>query len=114
MSRCARCHGTSARARATIDRIVLDAESRFDEERYWPLHPLDRQDGATKHFETALYDGACGVFWALHYLEAVGAATLSRSYAAEWDRLLPRNRAGSTSPRTEGGPRSCWATLRFA
>jgi hypothetical protein len=29
----------------------------------------------------------------LHYLQAVGAATLSRSYAPELDRLLSRNRA---------------------
>ncbi len=72
---------------------MLDAETRFDAERYWPVHVLDRQAGATKQFETSLYDGACGVFWALHYLEAVGAATLSRSYAAEWDRLLPRHGA---------------------
>ena len=80
---------------------MLDAESRFDEERYWPLHPLDRQDGATKQFETALYDGACGVFWALHYLEAVGAATLARRYGARLDGLLARNRAslGESSER---------------
>ncbi len=77
-----------------IDYIVVDTESCFTEDRYWSLHPLDRASGdETDDFETALYDGACGVVWALRYLEGVGAATLSRSYAAELDRLLARNRA---------------------
>lgn len=83
------------RARAAIERIVEDTEARFTEEGYWPRHPLDREekeeDEAGK-VETPLYHGACGVFWALQYLEAVGAATLSRSYVAELDRLLERNR----------------------
>ncbi len=80
--------------RAAIAHIVADTESRFAEDRYWPLHPLDR-DGAddAEPFVTPLYHGACGVFWALHYLQAVGAVTLSRSYAGEFDRLLARNRA---------------------
>ena len=77
-----------------IEYIVADTESRFTEDRYWPLHPLDRENGdETERFETPLYDGACGVIWALHYLEGIGAATLSRRYAAELDRLLARNRA---------------------
>jgi Lanthionine synthetase C-like protein len=81
--------------RAAIARIVTDTESRYTESRYWPLHPLDRHPGnLTKEFETPLYDGACGVIWALHYLQAVGAVTLSRNYAAGLDRLLVRNRAG--------------------
>ena len=81
-------------ARAVIERIVVDTETRFTEDRYWPLHPLDRTaNNETEHFETPLYDGACGVFWALHYLQAVGAARLSRSYAVELDRLLALNRA---------------------
>ena len=80
--------------RAEIARIVADAEAHFTRDRYWPLHPLDRQS-ADDHrtFETSLYNGACGVFWAMHYLEAVGEVTLARSYATEWDRLLLVNRA---------------------
>lgn len=82
-----------SRVRATIERIVSDTESRFTEDRYWPLHPLDREGGGERaQFETPLYHGACGVFWALHYLQAIGAATLSRGYFAELDRLLARNR----------------------
>jgi hypothetical protein len=83
------------RARAAIERIVLDAESRYTEDRYWPVHPLDREggdEGETGPVETPLYHGACGVIWALRYLQSVGAATLSRSYAAEYQRLLERNR----------------------
>ena len=82
------------KVQAAIEHIVLDTESRFTEDQYWPLHPLDREgEDPTDHFATPLYHGACGVFWALHYLQAVGAATLSRSYAAELDGLLARNRA---------------------
>ncbi|MEP7181163.1 MAG: LanC-like protein [Betaproteobacteria bacterium] len=80
--------------RAAIERIVSDTESRFTEDAYWPTHPLDRGDGDEPgRIETPLYHGACGVFWALHYLQDVGAATLSRSYVPELDRLLARNRA---------------------
>jgi hypothetical protein len=81
------------RARAAIERIVLEAESGFDDDCYWPLHPLDRQVGATKPFETVLYDGACGVVWALHYLEAAGAVSLSRRYTTGLDRLRELNEA---------------------
>jgi hypothetical protein len=80
--------------RAAIERIVRDTDSRFSEQNYWPLHPLDRDgDDETGQVVTPLYHGACGVMWALHYLQAVGAATLSRNYAGELDRLLARNRA---------------------
>ena len=80
-------------ARAAVTHIVLDTEARFTEAGYWPLHPLDAEgDEAPGQIETPLYDGACGVFWALHHLQDVGAVTLSRSYFTELDRLLTRNR----------------------
>src|SRR4029077_7325027 len=82
-----------ADAKSAIESIVGDAETRFSQDNYWPVHPLDRQDGDPgARGETPLYHGACGVIWALHYLEDVGAAALSRSYAGELDRLLSRNR----------------------
>jgi hypothetical protein len=57
------------------------------------LHPLDNDNGdETDHVVTPLYHGACGVFWALHYLQAVEAVSLSRSYVGELQRLLVRNR----------------------
>jgi hypothetical protein len=91
-----------ARARAAVTHIVADTEARFTPEGYWPLHPLDAEgDEAPGQIETPLYHGACGVFWALQYLQDVGAATLSRSYAGELDRLLARNRTwlGATVER---------------
>ena len=79
--------------RSAIERIVAEADSGFTEDKYWP-HPLDREGGeGAARVETPLYHGACGVIWALHYLEGVGAAALSRSYFSELDRLLLRNRA---------------------
>src|SRR5512140_3204024 len=62
-------------ARRAIERIVADTERRFSPVTHWPLHPLDADGGATgPQFD--LYAGAGGVAWALHYLAAVGAATL--------------------------------------
>ena len=82
------------RVRATIEHIVAATEARYTEDGYWPTHPRDRRDNLpASQAETSLYDGACGVFWALHYLQAVGAATLQRSYLSGLDRLLERNRA---------------------
>jgi hypothetical protein len=82
------------RARESIGRIVRETEDRFSPDRYWPPHPRDVEgDEDPDHVATTLYYGACGVFWALHYLQTVGAATLSRSYLDDLDRLLSRNRA---------------------
>lgn len=80
------------RARAAIAWIVRDTEARFSPEAYWPLHPRDA-DGGDEQPAHSLYFGACGVIWALHYLEAVGTARLTRSYAPFVDALLARNRA---------------------
>jgi lantibiotic modifying enzyme len=81
-------------ARVAIERIVADTEARFVEGRYWPPHPLDCDDDADRdRIATSLYDGACGVFWALHYLEALGTVRLRRNYLAGLDQLLERNRA---------------------
>ncbi|MBI3374303.1 MAG: LanC-like protein [Betaproteobacteria bacterium] len=83
-----------SQVRAAIGRIVVDTDSRFTENKYWPVHPLDREGGDdTGQVETPLYHGACGVFWALQYLQTLGVSAPSRSYSAEFDRLLARNRA---------------------
>ena len=82
------------RVRATVARIVEDCERRFTPERFWPPHPRDSTGQlAPDAFGTSLYDGACGVIWALHYLEARGAVRLSRDYRDHLDLLLARNRA---------------------
>lgn len=78
--------------RHTIECIVADTEARFSEERYWPLHPLDAHGAHDpRRFETSLYDGACGVIWALRYLESVGACALSRRYGDLLERLAVDN-----------------------
>ncbi len=80
------------RARATIKRIVRATEDRFAPDVYWPIHPRDADDGETEP-AYPLYHGACGVIWALRYLEAIGAVTLERSYAEHITSLLPLTRA---------------------
>jgi lanthionine synthetase-like protein len=66
-----------ARARATITAIVADAESAFHPERLWPVHPLDHTDMVSVPSYKSLYVGAAGVIWAIHHLQAVGAARLA-------------------------------------
>ena len=84
-----------AAARAAIARIVRGAEAGFVPGCGWPLHPLDGEVGADPlaAAEHALYYGGAGVAWALHYLQAVGAATLVRDYAGEVEGWRARNRA---------------------
>jgi hypothetical protein len=79
------------RARNTIARIVRDTEARFSTESHWPIHPKDADGGGAGPLYP-LYFGACGVVWALRYLEAVGAVRLLRSYADYVDSLLPLSR----------------------
>ena len=81
-----------ARARAMIAAIVADTEARFSPDTFWPMHPLDADDGSTTP-AYPLYYGACGVIWALRYLQGVGATRLTRSYSPFLDELLARNRA---------------------
>lgn len=87
------------RARAMIKRIMSDAELRFSPESYWPTHPLDSKEPAPFH---ALYFGACGVIWALRYLENQGAVTLARDYAPHVPPLLALNRV--SMQHTDGTP----------
>jgi lantibiotic modifying enzyme len=78
---------------AAVARIVRDTQARFSQDGYWPLHPADRQGtGDARSYETSLYDGACGVFWALDYLHALGAVQLSAHFAGAYPELLARNR----------------------
>jgi hypothetical protein len=82
-----------ARVRAAIEHIVRDTEARYSPDRYWPLHPRDvNGDEDPTQPATGLYYGACGVIWALHYLQSAGTAKLSRRYGNELAALLLRNR----------------------
>ncbi len=89
-----RCDATAwdaARARAMIATIVADTESRFSPDAFWPIHARDADDGSSIPLYP-LYFGACGVMWALRYLQDVGAARLTRSYAPHLTELMRRNR----------------------
>lgn len=84
------------RALAAIEHIVRDTEARFSPERHWPVHPRDADQSDTDLLQQTfypLYFGACGVFWALHHLQHLGAVRLTRSYAPFVQALLPLNRA---------------------
>ncbi|HUG25703.1 lanthionine synthetase C family protein [Piscinibacter sp.] len=100
---CAATPWSEARARAAIEHIVRDTEARFSSQRHWPIHPHDADQGETAllHAFYPLYFGACGVFWALHYLQSVGAVQLSQSYAPHVDALEPLNRAWLGSESSE-------------
>ncbi|CAN7298424.1 LanC-like protein [Variovorax sp. LjRoot84] len=76
-------------ARETIERIVRQTEARFSPELLWPTHPKDSAEPAPS---CMLYWGACGVFWALRYLEARGACRLQCDYAPFVHSLLKPNR----------------------
>ncbi len=67
-------------ARAAIRQIAADAESGFDSQGFWPMHPLDDYDGA-KHSETLGAWGASGVVWALDRLRREGFVDLARDWA---------------------------------
>jgi hypothetical protein len=82
-----------ALVRKTIKHIVADAEEHFTPKRYWLTHPLDASGAESlNQILTPLYFGACGVIWALHYLQSVGAVHLSKSYINDLDSLLTQNR----------------------
>lgn len=71
----------------TIAHIADATRAAFTPDRLWPSHPLDLQsDGGYAPALTPLYFGAAGVIWALHYLEASGAA---RTHTEWLDQLEP-------------------------
>jgi len=81
--------------RQAISQIVDDAEARFTPDGYWPPHPKDL--GANDPVDqplTPLYFGACGVVWALHYLQDLGAVRLQRSYLPYLGGIRQRNQSG--------------------
>lgn len=82
-----------ARVRACIAAIVRDTESHFRPGLGWPMHPLDAEPGDDLEAgNPSLYFGDCGVLWALHYLQRVGAAGLTRAWPIDAARLMQRTR----------------------
>lgn len=76
--------------REAIARIVDDTNRSYTPDALWPAHPLDR-DGDADSALTPLYFGAVGVMWALHYLDAVGAARTHKKWPAQLAPILARN-----------------------
>jgi hypothetical protein len=66
-------------ARAAIRQIAADAESGFDPQGLWPMHPLDDYEGA-KWCETLGIWGASGLVWALDRLRREGLVDLARDW----------------------------------
>ena len=83
-------HWDERHARDAIARIVADTEARFSADAYWPMHPRD-VEGSDDGPAWPLYHGACGVIWALTYLEGMGAATLARNYLPFVEPVRVRN-----------------------
>ena len=75
---------------AAIEDIAADALAHFDDERFWPAHPLE--DGL-RDGTTSFYMGATGVIWALDYLRRVGATKASFDFSPVLSRLIEKNRA---------------------
>ena len=92
---CASTAWDEPRARAFIEHVVRDTEAQFSPARHWPIHPRDAEPGDDLSGAgfTPLYFGACGVFWALHHLQSLGATELARSYAPHVQALLLPNAA---------------------
>jgi hypothetical protein len=83
----------AARARACIATIVRETEARFTPGHGWPPHPLDFEPGDDPNAANpTLYGGSCGVLWALHYLQAQGAAELERDWPLDTAWLLRSTR----------------------
>ena len=81
------------RVRDCIARIVSQTETQMNEDGLWPAHPRDGSDEDNPRAPlTPLYHGACGVVWALGYLEAVGAVKLQRDPLARAATLRTLNR----------------------
>jgi Lanthionine synthetase C-like protein len=72
-----------------IQEIVGDALDHFDQEHFWPAHPLE--DGLPDG-NTSLYCGATGVIWALQYLARIGATPTNHDFRSAMPRLIEANR----------------------
>jgi hypothetical protein len=82
------------RVRPFITRIVSQTEAQMNAHGLWPAHPNNGgEEDSPRAPLTPLYHGACGVAWALDYLEAVGAVKLQRDPLAYAASLRVLNRA---------------------
>lgn len=91
-----------SRAREAIERIAAQARANFDPQRWWPAHPLDRDDVSGGAPEASLYCGGAGVVWALDALQRAGAIAPGPVHADALPAMAQANRAllGSAGWRT--------------
>jgi hypothetical protein len=90
-----------------IQRIVRTTEDAFAGDAGWPIHPLDA-NGRDRDPVFNLYFGAGGVVWALHDLQAAGAATLERSYAEYVHAFIGHNASWQRSARLDERDRASY------
>ena len=76
-----------------IYRIVRDTHARFDPQKLWPIHPLDKFTDTPPEPFRMLFFGAAGVIWALDLLNVVGATAMKLDYADSLVELAAKNRA---------------------
>ena len=72
-----------------IEEIVVDTLGHFDNEGFWPAHPLD---DLRKSGNSSVYLGASGVIWALDYLHRAGATKSRHDFSPVLSQLLERTR----------------------
>jgi hypothetical protein len=76
--------------RSEIEDIVSDHLVHFDENGFWPAHPLE--DGLSDG-DASFYFGATGVIWALEYLRRIGATEADLDFRPVLPRLIDANKA---------------------
>jgi hypothetical protein len=83
---------------AAIRTIARDAEEALRDGEWWPVHPLDAEDGDPAAFH-GISLGAAGVLWALHRLAQAGLHEPRRDHARladdvldSWRESVPRDR----------------------
>ena len=65
---------------AAIRAIAREAEDGMRDREWWPVHPLDAEDGDPEVFH-GIYLGAAGMLWALHRLAQAGLHEPRHDYA---------------------------------
>jgi hypothetical protein len=92
-------------ALAQIQHIVRDTQDRFDSLQFWPVHPHDTSaSDLADTGKTALYHGACGVIWAMHYLQGCGAVSLDKDYLPHLEGIRARNQEWLGTVYDEAAP----------
>jgi len=77
----------AADVEAEIRTIAREAEAALPAGQWWPVHPLDVEEGDPAVWH-GLYMGAAGVVWALDYLARVGLHEPRLEHAALGGRVL--------------------------